>query len=168
MTTQRFRGKRRWEVLREPTVERELKDLLERLLKEAAEVPLSRASEIGQQRPRCPPLGGGSFTLAPYPPLPESCKVQGAPVRRFGPRLPWTGVVPFFFLHPWSCSVIRGYSPFRPFFIRGPALSSVGSPLPSFIRGSPLLLFSFARILSRESENGRANKKGREWGWTHP
>ena len=28
-------GKLRWEVLRKPTVERELKDLLERLLKEA-------------------------------------------------------------------------------------------------------------------------------------
>jgi hypothetical protein len=38
MTTQWFRGKRRWEVLRDPTVERELKDLLERLLKGAAEV----------------------------------------------------------------------------------------------------------------------------------
>jgi hypothetical protein len=32
------RGKRSWEVLREPTVERELKDLLERLLKRASEV----------------------------------------------------------------------------------------------------------------------------------
>jgi hypothetical protein len=35
MTTQWFRGKRRWEVLGDPTVERELKDLLEQLLKGA-------------------------------------------------------------------------------------------------------------------------------------
>jgi hypothetical protein len=35
------------------------------------------------------------------------------------------------FLHPWSCSVIRGIHSFRPSVIRGPALSSVGSP-PSF------------------------------------
>jgi len=38
MTTQWFRGKLSWEVLREPTGERELKDLLERALKEAFEV----------------------------------------------------------------------------------------------------------------------------------
>jgi hypothetical protein len=55
MTTQWFRGKRRWEVLRDPTVERELKDLLERLLKGAAEVlswtaPLSTVTIHGAVR----------------------------------------------------------------------------------------------------------------------
>ena len=44
--------------------------------------------------PRCPPLAGGSFTLAPYAPLPESCKVQGAPAageiqERTHERLGW-------------------------------------------------------------------------------